>query len=185
LKKIAAILLLGILLFNWMGYRFLTSYLEERVNQQLDARLDNNNYDESDLISIKVANNLPYTNSKEFERVSGQIEIAGIQYNYVKIKVAADSLELLCIPNHDVTRMRASKDEFFRQVNDLQRNSQGKKADNHSASSKSFSVDSYTANDMLSLDHPDFTNVGKAYQLYSFFLPSCYSPIAEQPPDIC
>ena len=98
MKKTAAILLLGILTFNWVGYRYLLSYLEDRANTAFNSRLDSDNYDESDLISIKVANNLPYTNAKKFERVNGQIEIAGVQYNYVKIKVSADSLELLCIP---------------------------------------------------------------------------------------
>jgi hypothetical protein len=185
LKKTAAILLLGILLFNWVGYRFLTSYLEDKTNQQFNAQLDNNNYDESDLISIKVVNHLPYTNSKEFERVNGQIEIAGIQYNYVKMRVAADSLELLCIPNHEVTKMQASKDEFFKLVNDLQRNSQDKKTDNHSGASKIFSIDFYTTQDLLSLDHPDLSAISRIFQHYSFLIPSCYSPIAEQPPDIC
>lgn len=185
MKKTAAILLLGILMFNWVGYRFLTSYLENKVNQQLDASIDQNNYEESDLISIKVVNNLPYTNSKDFQRVNGQIEIAGIQYNYVKMRVAADSLELLCIPNQGATKMNAAKDEFFKLVNDLQHNGQGKKSDAHPGASKNFSVDSYTVNDLAMLSHPAALPAEKAYSFYSFLIPSCYSPIAEQPPEVC
>ena len=185
MKKTAAILLLGILTFNWVGYRFLTSYLEDRSNTAFNSRLDSDNYDESDLISIKVANNLPYTNAKKFERVNGQIEIAGVQYNYVKIKVSSDSLELLCIPNHDVTKMQASKDEFFKQVNDLQHNGQGKKGDSHPGASKNFSPDTYTINDLLLLNHPVSTIGADTFGNYSFLIPSVNTPTAEQPPEIC
>lgn len=185
MKRTAAILLMGLLLFNWVGYRIVTSYLEDSANQQFNAKIDDNQYDESDLISIKIVNNLPYTNSREFERISGQIEIAGVQYNYVKMRVAADSLELLCIPNHDVTRMRASKDEFFKQVNDLQRNSQNKKTDNHSSASKIFSVESNRPAELPSMGHPGLLTVRQVFQYYTLRIPSCYAPIAEQPPDVC
>jgi len=184
-KKTAAILLLGILTFNWLGYRFLTSYLEDRTNTAFNNRLDSDNYNESDLISIKVANNLPYTNAKKFERVNGQIEIAGVQYNYVKIKVSADSLELLCIPNHDITQMQSSKDEFFKLVYDLQHNGQGKKSDSHPGASKNFSPDTYTVNDMFSLNHPGSTDGTCSFGNYSFLIPSNSTPAAEQPPEIC
>ena len=54
LKRIAAILLLGILLFNWFGYRLFIIFLENTENNKLEIRLDENNYDESELISVKV-----------------------------------------------------------------------------------------------------------------------------------
>jgi hypothetical protein len=185
LKKTAAILLLGILLFNWVGYRFITTYLENRADSQLNALLDGNNYTEGDLVSIKVPNNLPYTNNKDFQRVNGQIELAGIQYNYVKMRVCTDYVELLCIPNNDLTHMKSSKAEFFNLVNDLQQNNTQKKTDSHPGSSKNFSIDSYTISDLIQITSPSYAEDQKGYQDFSFLIPSWYRPTAEQPPEIC
>jgi hypothetical protein len=99
-KRIAAILLLIILLFNWVGYEFYTAILQDHADKTMVANLDQNNYTDADLISIKVpATHLSsYVNSKEFQRVDGKIEIEGVQYNYVKRRFSEDSLELR-IPN--------------------------------------------------------------------------------------
>ena len=115
MKRIVAILLLEILLFNWVGYQLYTAIMEQRADKTLIANLDENNYTESDLISIKVpAVHLSYyVNSKEFERVDGKVEIAGVQYNYVKRRLLNDSLELLCIPNKKATQLKTAKEEFF------------------------------------------------------------------------
>jgi hypothetical protein len=184
-KKFAAILLLGILMFNWIGYRFITSYLEDRSNTQLNARLDQNIYDESDLVSVKIPNNLPYTNNKDFQRISGQIQIAGIAYNYVKMRVCSDFVEFLCIPNHDLTHMQTSKDEFFKLVNDLQQGNQQKKSENHPGTSKNFSLDFYTTiNHLIQVNAPAMLADQGSFHNYASLIPSCYTPTAEQPPDI-
>jgi hypothetical protein len=184
-KKTAAILLLGILAFNWVGYRLLSTWLESNANTALNSRIDAENYDASELISIKVANNLPYANAKAFERISGQIEIAGIQYNYVKIRVTNDSLELLCIPNHDATKAKESKDDFFKRVNDLQQNNQGKESNSHPGATKNFSPDTYTMNDLVLLQHPTMETGTDLFGNYSFLIPFSFTPTAEQPPEFC
>jgi hypothetical protein len=116
------ILLLGILLFNWFGYRMLVSYMQNKSNKELEARLDQNNYDESQLISIKIpAVHLSYYNSsQEFERVDGSVEIDGLQYKYVKQRIFNDSIELLCLPDQGKMRLTAFNDDFFRLVNGFQ-----------------------------------------------------------------
>lgn len=127
MKKIAAILVLGIFLFNWFGYRVVTSLLEAKADARLEAQLDNNNYNESDLISLKVPANLPYyATSKSYERTDGEIEIDGIHYNYVKRRFYNDSLEYLCIPNKTKLRLTNARDDFFKLVNDIQHPSQKK-----------------------------------------------------------
>src|SRR5439155_4988660 len=60
LRKIASILLICLLLFNWYGYRFVTNYLQKKADSQLEARLDVNDYDESQLIEIRIELNIPY-----------------------------------------------------------------------------------------------------------------------------
>lgn len=130
MKRIASILLAFILLFNWVGYRILSGYFEERADLVLEQKLDNSDYDESQLIEIKVPLELPYqTNWKEFERFDGEIEIAGIHYKYVKRKVYNDSLILLCLPHEGKMKLQSARDEFFKLVNDLQHPAQSKKSD--------------------------------------------------------
>ncbi len=151
------------------------------------ARLDDNNYDETELISIKVpADHLGYyINSKQFERVDGQIEINGTAYNYVKRRVYNDSVELLCIPNHTAMQIKSAKDEFFKLVNDLQHPGQGKKSDSHPASSyKSFSIDYYTVNDLFTMNDLYFTTMPGSVHDVSF-ISSSYKLTTEQPPDFC
>jgi hypothetical protein len=142
LKRIAAILLLGIFLFNWCGYRLVTSYLESKANTQLQVALDNNEYNESDLISIKIPSNLPYNiNATQFEKVEGEVLVNGITYKYVKRRMQNDSLELLCIQNKAKMKVQNSRDNFFKLVNDLQHNSQNKKQDSNSNIAKNILSD--------------------------------------------
>ncbi|MDB5211586.1 MAG: hypothetical protein JWQ30_2413 [Sediminibacterium sp.] len=146
LKRVAAILLLGILLFNFGGYRLFTNYLENRADSKLEASLDKNEYNESDLISIKVAANLPYlANSETYERIDGEITIKGITYNYVKRRLYNDSLELLCIPNMDKTGVKRAGNDFYRLANDIANNNPSKKStgNNHTHLTK-FSVQDFT-----------------------------------------
>jgi hypothetical protein len=184
-KRTASILLLAILLFNWLGYQFLSSYFEDKANTRLEAQLDDNNYDESQLISIKIpAEHLAYyNNSKQFDRVDGKIEISGIQYNYVKKRLYNDSLEFLCIPNHEVMRLQTAKDDFFKLVNDLQHTGQGKKSDSHS-NSKNLVTDYYMDNNAFNLNVFYFSTE-KRPLANSSSITSRFSLTAEQPPEIC
>lgn len=174
---------MGILFFNWYGYQLLSAYWEHREDNKLVARLDRNEYDESQLISIKVpVSNLSYYNSSTtFERVDGTIDVGGIQYNYVKRRIFKDSLELLCIPNTTAMRLRQSKNDFFRQVNDLQQQTNhGKK---HNTTTNDVSKDYKPT--VMDMTIPALA----AAQLPAgaFFgspdLPSRYTPTAEMPPD--
>jgi hypothetical protein len=136
LRKIAAILLLIILLFNWVGYRLFSDFLQYRSDVQLEARLDKNDYNEDELIQIKIPLNLPYQlNWKSFERFDGDIDVDGIHYKYVKRKIYNDSLILLCLPNENKQKIEKAKDDYFKIVNDIAPSSQ-KKSDNNNLSFK-------------------------------------------------
>jgi len=127
MKRAAAILLLIIFLFNWFGYRLLSDYLQHRADTQLEAQLDQQQYNEASLIEIRVPLNMPYQSiSSNFERYDGEIEFNGIHYKYVKRKVENGELVLLCLPNENRMRLQSARDEFFKLVNDLQHNAQGK-----------------------------------------------------------
>jgi hypothetical protein len=187
LKRIAAILLIGILSFNWVGYQLLTSYLEGRADKQLEARLDDNRYDESQLLSIKVPSHLSYSSpSLQFERVDGQVEVGGIIYKYVKRRIFNDSLELLCIPNQAAMKLQTAKNNFFQLVNDIQHNGQGKKTDSHPGNSKSPAAPEYlTTHPFLALGDLPFINLLPHAAHGVTALSAVYSLTDEQPPDAC
>lgn len=121
---------MAILLYNWVGYRLVSSYLENKSSTTLEAKLDNNNYNESELIELSVPLDLPYqTNWAEFERFDGEIQIDGIEYKYVKRKVSNGKLVILCLPHKEKMNLQTARDEFFRLVNDLDQAGNGKGAD--------------------------------------------------------
>ena len=120
MKRIIAILLLGILLFNWGGYRLVTGYLEDRADSKLEASFDANDYNESELVSIKMPARFPYyTGSLSYERADGEITIDDVIYKYVKRRLYNDTLELLCIRNTSKASVQNARDDFFRLANDL------------------------------------------------------------------
>jgi hypothetical protein len=172
------------MLFNWAGYGLFTSFMESRNDAALESRLDNNSYEESQLLSIKIPiTSLPYySNSRFFERADGQIEIAGIPYKFVKRRIYNDSLELLCIQNKTAIQLRGAKEDFYKLVNDLQF-AQTKKANPHGNTFKCFSLDNYTLNDSFRLGINGSTlsrNQFRYLDHISFEFPST----DEHPPDI-
>lgn len=185
LKRLAAILLLGILGFNWCGYQILSAYLEDRADRQLEARLDDNRYDDAQLLSIKVPSRLSYSSpSLKFERVDGQIEVGGVLYKYVKRRLYNDSVELLCIPNNTAMSLQTAKNEFFQLVNDLQHNGQGKQTNSHPAGTKSpTSPDYITVQPFFAIGNSNFISLSPYAPFDAMALPSSHSVTDEQPPD--
>jgi hypothetical protein len=173
---------MGILFFNWYGYQLLSAYWEQRADRKLEASLDHNDYDESQLISIKIpVTSLSYYNSStSFERVDGTIDVGGVQYNYVKRRIFKDSLELLCIPNLTAMKLRQSKNDFFRQVNDLQQTNQNKK---HNAPTKDTSKDYQPTAMDITVPAPATAAMSANANFGSPDLPSQFAPTAEMPPD--
>ena len=121
MKKLLAILLIGILFFNWYGYRLLTNYWQQEADRRLEARLNHNDYDESALISIKLPiTSLSYANpSTTFQRIDGEIIVGDVAYKYVKRRIINDSLELLCIRDTEAMELDKAGNEFFGKVNNF------------------------------------------------------------------
>jgi hypothetical protein len=106
-------------------------YMQHKANTQLETRLDNNLYKDSQLIELKVPIHLPYQTSwAAYERYDGEIEIDGMMYKFVKRKVANDTLYVMCIPNPKKMHLETAKNDFFKITNDLMQNGNSKKSDN-------------------------------------------------------
>lgn len=185
MKRIAAILLMGMLFFNWCGYCPLSSWLEERANRQLEARLDEDRYDESQLITFKVpASRLAYFNSStRFERMAGQIEVGGVQYMYVKCRLFNDSMEIECIVNHTGMNLQKVRNQFFQLVNDTQQhNGQGKRSNNHSTVKNFSPTDYYTEPGPAMSLYVAIASRQMGYDQTPPINTSCHFTV-EQPPD--
>ncbi|HUZ60493.1 MAG TPA: hypothetical protein VMU83_17110 [Hanamia sp.] len=130
MKQITAIFFLVLFAFNWFGYRLYYDYLMHKTNEKLETLIDNNNYDESQLMELKIPIHLPYqTNWTSYQRFDGEIKLNGIIYKYVKRKLSNDTLFLMCIPNSYKMHLETAKNDFFKLTNDLARNDHSKKSE--------------------------------------------------------
>jgi hypothetical protein len=133
-KKISAILLIAVFLFNLFGYRLLFNYAQQQEDVNFEASLDKKIYDEAELITIKVPLSVPYQNSQQdFERVDGELNINGKIYKYVKRKIVDGELILKCLPDHEKMQLQSAKDDFFKYANDLVQHNDSKKSNNSKA----------------------------------------------------
>jgi len=181
LKKTASILLLAILLFNWVGYRLLSAYMESKSDVMIEARIEQNQFDESELITIKIPTNIPYyINSKDYERVEGEVDINGTMYKYVKRRVFNDSIELVCLPNAEKTNIQKASNEYYKLSADALNNST-KKSSNHNNTVK-FSVSDFN-NDHLFAWHLISSEILSSQSASSFsVIPSPYLDQLDKPP---
>ncbi|MEO7767977.1 MAG: hypothetical protein ABIS01_11145 [Ferruginibacter sp.] len=182
MKRLAAILLLGIFSFNLFGYRLVASFLENRENEKMNIALDKDDYSDAQLISIKQPTNLPYfQNSKSFQRIDGEIVIEGIYYKYVKCRIYNDSLELLCIPNTSKMRIQAVKADFSKLASDFQQSNNKKKSDSDSKSfQKTLSEYEEQQTCLAFKIKPRSLNYAT---LNTPFVNTLFTKTAEQPPD--
>ena len=182
MKRLAAILLLGIFSFNLFGYRLVASFLESTENQKMELALDENEYSDSELISIKQPTNLPYyQNSTAFQRIDGEIEIAGVYYKYVKCRIYNDSLELLCIPNKSKMQIQAAKADFSKLASDFQQSNNKKKGNTES---KSFQKTLSEYEELPVTVSYKSVAVMPVYRTHSeSFSSQLFSKMVEQPPE--
>ena len=95
--------------------------MQSSSDAYLEKQVDKNNYNETDLITIRTKLNLPYyTSSDRYERAYGSINIDGTNYQYVKRRVHNDTLELLCLPNQAKTKLQSVKNELTKSLADGQ-----------------------------------------------------------------
>ena len=185
MKKIASTILLGLLLFNWCGYRWVINIVQQQADTRLEAKLDRNDYDESQLIEIKVPVNMPYqTDWADFERFDGEIEVNGIHYKYVKRKVEDGQLILKCIPNQARQHLESAREDFFKMTNDLQQDNTAKKSGAPAPSPVKNVLSDYDNQQQLSIASSFSERSAHVYNLYQPKLVNkLLRSTPEQPPE--
>ena len=98
-------------------------YCIQQSDKQLTQQLDNNQYNDGELIEVKIALHTPYLTSwSAYERIDGEVEVNGVFYSYVKRKIHNDTLFLLCLPNKNKTQLHAARIAYAGNVNDVPAN---------------------------------------------------------------
>ena len=106
--------------------------LQQKANKQLVSKIDKSEYDESNLITVKVSLSMPYlTNWNDFKRTDGEMTLNGKIYHYVKEKVFNGELILMCLPDEKKMNLQTAKNDFFQTQNDLQNNTSKKSGENN------------------------------------------------------
>ncbi|MFT3681905.1 MAG: hypothetical protein QM791_16650 [Ferruginibacter sp.] len=140
MRKLVAIFMLAVFAFNVAGYQLIYNYLASKSDASLELALDHDNYKDEELITIKQPTNLPYySNSTEFKRIDGEVEMDGIKYKYVKCRVYNGMLEMLCIPNKAKMQIEQNKNDYAKVAHDFQQNDTQKKDGKTTSFQKSLS----------------------------------------------
>jgi hypothetical protein len=122
MRKLVALFFLSAHLFSLGGYQLLFNKMEQQVGKQFIAQLDEQTYNDEELLEIKVPIELPYMqNWDSYERYDGEVIVDGVHYNYVKRKLVNDSMSFLCLPNAEKNRLYNARETFFALVNDIEK----------------------------------------------------------------
>jgi len=183
LRKLAAILLGGLFLFNWVGYRVLQEYLQDRATRQLQAKLDRAEYQPDQLLHLKVpTTHLSYFNqSEEFEHIEGRIDVDGVAYQFVGRRIMNDSAEYLCIPNMAVQGLRTSGNNYFSLVNDFRSPQKSSGGSREGSCGQNFLGDPYLLPDTYSFGQV-CCGLVKQGSYYLTLIPDGVHSLTERPP---
>ena len=183
MRKTAAILLIGVFAFNLFGYRMAYDFMAVRSDFLLEKALDENRYEDQELISIKQPLQLPYyTNSEIFDRISGEVEIDGSTYRYVKYRIYNDSIEMLCIPHAQKTKLINARDGYAGNISDARPSDNGRQA----PPGKSFfsSLSEFEEHIPFQFHHPAFLTTSACSDRTADHYPRGFFSKTGQPPDL-
>jgi hypothetical protein len=120
LKKLIAISLLFIHLFNIGGQLAFYEYLVYQSDKVFDEQIDQNHYNVHDLTERKIPANLPnIADWKNYMSLRGRVQFGNAAYNYVKIKMTRTAIYLVCIPNYATTHLSDQNIINARQIPDM------------------------------------------------------------------
>ena len=120
MKKLIAIVLLIIHLFNIGGQLAFYQYLVYKSDKLFNAQINKNHYNIEDLTEIKIPVSMPgITDWKSYEKLSGQVKFADASYNYVRMRLTRNAIYLMCIPNYETTHLFDHNIIYAGQIKDI------------------------------------------------------------------
>jgi hypothetical protein len=117
-KKLFAISLILLLLFNVLGYYAVLLGLQLHNNIAIN-RLDTQEFNDTETITVKVPLTIPYaSNSVQFERVDGVFEYEGEFYRLIKQRLLNDTLQIVCMRDHQSKQMEHALNDYAKTYTD-------------------------------------------------------------------
>jgi hypothetical protein len=156
--------------------------MQDNADRKLETLLDNSEYDESQLIEIRITMNMPYQQRfTEYERHYGEIEMDGKTYTYVKRKVEGDVVILKCIANQSKQQLKTIDNDLTKANNGIDTEHPGKQQQ-QSSFAKSFWSE-YDGQNILNLQQESVCLNNPYTSGYSFYLPEINTNTPHQPPE--
>lgn len=118
MKKLIAIFLVLLLLFNALGFFGLFIGLRYKSALDLVERLDKKEYLDEETVTLRIPMTLPYHLDSEYERVDGEIEHNGEFYRLVKQKLQKDTLYIVCIKDYGSKRITQALADYVKTFTD-------------------------------------------------------------------
>jgi len=105
---------------NTMGYYAIFLGLQYKNSVAMTARLDADQYDESQTVSIEIPITVPYmTDDADFRRVDGIFEYQGEFYRLIKQKYAKETLTVICIKDTEKKRINQAISDYVMNFTDV------------------------------------------------------------------
>lgn len=156
--------------------------MQDRADQKLETLLDNSQYDESQLIEIKVSMNMPYQQRfTEYERHYGEIEIDGVAYTYVKKKIEGDVVTFKCIANQSKQQLKDIDHNITKSNSAADVNQPGSGKQQQSSFAKKI-LSEYDDQFMFALPKNEIIRSLSHTTSYQFSIPSLPLQVPHQPP---
>ena len=106
MRRLIAITLLSLHLFNIGGYLALYQYFSYKSDKFFNEQTGKNKYNVHELTEIKIPVDMPtVTEWPTYENISGSIQFEDASYNYVKMRLTRTAIYIMCVPNYETTRL--------------------------------------------------------------------------------
>ncbi|HEY8931235.1 MAG TPA: hypothetical protein VIM55_18670 [Mucilaginibacter sp.] len=180
MKRLFAIVLLSIHLFNIGGYALLFQYYIHKSDVQMVKEIFDNKINDAKLIEIKIPVHMPTIQDwDEYEVVQGQIQLKDAYYNYVRLKMTRDTMYFVCIPNEVKTHLTKANVIVAKEINDVPLSKKG-----HDAAAKKVNTVSDYNLQAFQYQYRAFeTSVKPEVHTISFRLNSPYIDSPGKPPN--
>ncbi|AYL96027.1 hypothetical protein [Mucilaginibacter celer] len=120
MKRLIAILLLNVHLFNLGGYNLAFQYFIHRSEVQIVKEIYENKIDKTRLVEIKIPVRLPNISSwNGYVQDQGQLQLKGVYYNYLRYKITRDTMSFICIANAVKTRLVSANLIVAKEISDV------------------------------------------------------------------
>ncbi len=120
MRRLVSIFFLVVFLFNVGGYYVVFWAMGVQATHQLLTRLDADNYSGNEAIVIALPLSLPYpVGTGDYMRLNGDFNYNGHHYRLVKQKVDNDTLFIVCIRDHESTKLANALSEYTKAANNI------------------------------------------------------------------